>query len=178
MEKPIKSSAIVLNAFWSGALFFVGFVFAPYVFGLASRGDANVPHTGVAADLIGPLLYGSDVAGLFIVLSLLLAISFLRYRKQVPIGGRFFVCEIALLMAGACASTNYWGLTPKLRAVQETLAERYGGFHLADRADPLFASFTTLHYSATILFMVGFVCSVICLICLTHFHSSATLKRS
>ena len=172
MVAPIRATAMVVTALWAGTLFFVGFVFAPYVFALAARGDANVPNSGVAADLVGPLLYGSDVAGLVIVLPLLACLAYLRFRRQTPLGGRYFVCEIALVLAGGCASINYWGLTPRLTAVQEALAARYGGFHLADKTDPLYATFTTLHQSATALFMLAFVCSLICLVCFSHFRSA------
>ena len=55
----------------------------------------------------------------------------------------------------ACAGVNYWVFTPRLKAIQGQLAERFGAFHLADRADPLYRQFDGLHQTSTALFMVG-----------------------
>ena len=59
MTKVVKSSALVIAALWVDILFCLGFVVAPYLFILAARENPDVPNAGVAADLIGPLLYSS-----------------------------------------------------------------------------------------------------------------------
>ena len=56
------------------------FVVAPYLFILAARENPDVPNAGVAADLIGPLLYSSYIAGLVVGAGLLCALIFLRRR--------------------------------------------------------------------------------------------------
>jgi hypothetical protein len=171
MTKAVRSSALVVAALWVGVLFCLGFIVAPYLFILAGRGSAVVPHTGAAADLIGPLLYGSDVVGLVAGTAIVAALVFLRRRQEVPLGGRLYLSEIGLGVAVLCAAGNYWLLTPPLKAVQGQLAERYGAFHQADKADPLLQQFNGLHQASTALFMIGFVAALICLVCMTHFRS-------
>src|SRR5262249_51553431 len=167
MTKAVKSSVLLVAALWVGVLFCLGFVVAPYLFALAARSSPAVPNTGVAADLIGPLLYGSDVVGLAVGVGLILALLFLRRRGEVPLGGKLFRCEVGVGVAVLCAAVNYWVLTPRLKALQGQLAERYGGFHQADKADPLYLQFNGLHQTSTAVFMVGFVAALVCLVCLT-----------
>jgi hypothetical protein len=178
MTKAVKSSALVIAALWVGVLFCLGFILAPYLFALAARHNPAVPNTGVAADLIGPLLYSSDVVGLVVGAGLLLALVFLRRRGEVPLAGKLYLSEAGVVLAVLCAAVNYWVLTPWLRGVQGQLAERYGGFHQADRADPLFQQFTGLHQSSTAVFMIGFVAALICLVCMTQFRSRGSAPRS
>jgi hypothetical protein len=173
MTKAVKSSALVVAALWVGVLFCLGFILAPYLFTLAARHNPAVPNTSVAADLIGPLLYSSDVAGLVVGAVLLLALVFLRRRGEVPLAGRLYLSEAGVVLAVLCAAVNYWVFTPRLRGVQGQLAQRYGAFHQADQADPLFQQFTGLHQTSTALFMVGFVAALVCLVCMTQFRSRA-----
>lgn len=171
MTKAVKSSAVVVAALWVGFLFCLGFVVAPYLFILAARNSPSVPNTGVAADLIGPLLYGSDILGLAVGALLLITLIALRLRGEIPMGGSLFLCEAGILVAVLCAATNYWGYAPKLLALKHSLAERYGAFHLAEKTDPLFTQFDGLHQTSTAIFMVGFVAALLCLICMTQFRS-------
>ncbi len=171
MTKAVRSSAVVVAALWVGVLFCLGFVVAPYLFALAARNSSVVPHTGAAAELIGPLLYGSDVMGLVAGAGLLVALIFLRYRGEVPLAGKLYVSEAAVVLAVLCAAANYWVVSPRLQGVQGQLAERYGAFHQADKADPLIEQFTALHKTSTALFVFGFVSAFVCLVCMTQFRS-------
>ncbi len=177
MTRAVKSSVLVVAALWVGVLFCLGFVVAPYLFALAARQSPAVPNTGVAADLIGPLLYSSDVGGLVVGAGLLLALAFLRRRDEVPLGGRLYLCEIGVGLAVLCAAVNYWVFTPRLKAVQGQLAERYGAFHQADKADPLFQQFTGLHQTSTMLFLAGFAAALLGLVCLTQFRARSSAPR-
>ena len=78
MNRVVKSSALVATSLWVGVLFCLGFIVAPYLFILAARNSPSVPNTGVAADLIGPLLYSSDVISLIVGAGLVAALVFLR----------------------------------------------------------------------------------------------------
>jgi hypothetical protein len=160
---------VLVTALWVGGLFWVGLVFAPYLFTLASQGDPAVPHSGVAAELIGPLLYSSDVTGMIVGAALLVGLFLLRKRNQIPLGGRFFVSEIVVAVAIMCAAVNYWGLTPRLNRLQNELADRYGGFHLADPADSQLTQFSWLHEVSAGVFMTTFVAALVGLICMTQF---------
>jgi hypothetical protein len=171
MTKAVRSSAVVVAALWVGVLFCLGFIVAPYLFILAGRGSPVVPHTGVAAELVGPLLYSADVLGLVAGIGLIAALLFLRRRQEVPLGSRLYLSEIGLGLAIACAAANYWLLTPAVKAARDQLAERYGAFHQADRTDPLFRQFDGLHQTSTTLFMVGFAAALVCLVCMTQFRS-------
>lgn len=171
MTTAVRSSALVVAALWVGILFCLGFVVAPYLFILAARQSPSVPNTGVAADLIGPLLYSSDVLGLVVGAALLAVLIFLRTRGQVTLGGRFFLSEIGVGVAVACAALNYWVLTPRLGALQGELARRYGAFHLAEKTDPVLRQFSGLHQTSTTVFMVGFVAALVCLVGMTQFRS-------
>ena len=174
MTKALKSSALVVASLWVGVLFCLGFVVAPYLFMLAAHKSVVVPNSSVAADLIGPLLYSSDIAGLCIGAMLLLALVFLRLRGEVTLGGRFYLSELAVMGAVACAAVNYWVLTPRLKVMQGLLAERYGAFHHALRTDPLFQQFSGLHQTSTAVFLMGFLAALVALIGMTQFRMLST----
>lgn len=171
MPRALRSSAVVIASLWVGGLFCLGFAVAPYLFVLAAKGSAAVPNSGVAADLIGPLLYGSDVVGLAAGLGLLVALFFLRRRGEVPLGGRLYLSEIGMATAWVCAAVNYLVLTPRIKLLQGQIAARYGAFHLAAKGDPLLGRFQGLHQTSTMLFMAGFVAALVALICMTQFRS-------
>jgi hypothetical protein len=164
----------VAASLWVGVLFCLGFIVAPYLFALAARKSPAVPNTGVAADLIGPLLYSSDVISLFLGAGLVAALVYLRRRGEVPLGSRLFLSEVGVGIAAACAAVNYWWLAPGIKNVQGQLAERYGAFHQADRADPLFAQFNGLHQTSTTLFLAGLAAALLCLVCMTQFRSRSS----
>ena len=170
MNRIVQSSALVVAALWVGVLFCLGLVVAPYLFILAARRSPSVPNSGVAADLIGPLLYGSDVLSLAVGAALIAALVFLRRRGEVPLGGRLFLAEVGVGVAAGCAAVNYWGFAPRIKALQGQLAGRYGAFHAADRADPLFRQFDGLHQTSTTLFLVGLGAGLVTLVCLSHFR--------
>jgi hypothetical protein len=170
MSRVVKSTALVVNALWVGVLFCLGFIVAPYLFALAAKKSPSVPNTGVAADLLGPLLYGSDVISLVLGAALVAALVYLRSRGEVSLGGRLFLSEGVVAIAAICAAANYWWFTPEIKAVRGQLADRYGAFHLADKADPLVARFNVLHQTSTALFIIGFVAALICLVCMTQFR--------
>lgn len=174
MTKAVKSSALIVVSLWVGLLFCLGFIVAPYLFTLAARNSAAVPNTGVAADLIGPLLYSSDIIGLVVCAVLLLALTLLRRRGEVPLGSRFHLCELGVGTAAVCAAINYFVLTPRLKAVQAQLVERYGAFHLADKTDALLTRFAGLHQTSTGLFIAGFLAGLVCLVCMSQFVSRSS----
>ena len=171
MTRAVKSSALVVASLWVGVLFCLGFVVAPYLFALAARNSPAVPNTGVAADLVGPLLYSADVIGLVVAVGLVGALVFLRRQGEVPLAGRAYLSEVGVAVAAVCAAVNYWVFTPRLKTLQGQLAERYGAFHQADRADPLFQQFNGLHQTSTTLFMIGFAAALVCFVCMTQFRS-------
>jgi hypothetical protein len=177
MNRVVKSTALVATALWVGVLFCLGFIVAPYLFMLAARKSAAVPNTGVAADLIGPLLYSSDVISLTLGVGLVATLIYLRKRGEVPLGSRLFLCEAGVTIAALCAAVNYWWLTPRLRGVQGLLADQYGAFHQADKTDPLFLQFNSLHQASTTSFMIGLAAALLCLVCMTHFRSRSTSGR-
>lgn len=162
---------MLLAALWVGVLFCLGFIVAPYLFILAARHSATVPNTGVAAALIGPLLYSSDLVSLVVGAGLVIGLVFLRRRGEIPLAGRLFLPELGIGVAALCAAVNYLFFAPRLKALQGQLAERYGAFHLADKSDPLFVQFNGLHQTSTTLFMVGFAAALVCLVCITQFQS-------
>jgi hypothetical protein len=176
MTKTLRSTAVVFASLWVGILFCLGFVVAPYLFALAARNSPAVPNTGVAAELIGPLLYSSDVVGMVIGSALIVALVWLRRRNEVPLGSKGFISEIGVGVAVLCAVLNYGVFGPRLKAIQGELAARYGAFHQADKADPLYQQFSGLHQASTALFMAGFVAALVCLVCMTQFRSRAPVQ--
>src|ERR1700722_8771146 len=123
MNRVLKSSALVITALWVGVLFCLGFIFAPYLFILAAKNSPSVPNTGVAADLIGPLLYSSDVISLVVGAGLVAALVYLRRRGEIPLAGRLFLSEAGVGVAAICAAANYWWFAPRLTGLQGQLAE-------------------------------------------------------
>src|ERR1700704_2369124 len=107
MTKAVKSSALLVASLWVGVLFCLGCIVAPYLFALAARNSPAVPNTGVAADLIGPLLYSSDVVGLVVGVGLIAALVFLRRRDEIPLGSRLYLSEVGVGVAILCAAVNY-----------------------------------------------------------------------
>lgn len=170
MNQFLRSASLVVTTIWVGGLIWIGLVFAPYLFGLAANGSTNVPNTGVAAELIGPLLYGSDVVGMVAVALVGTMLAILRFRSCLSMGGRFYLPEILLVVAAVFASINYFGFTPALTQVQSQLRESYGGFHLADRSDPLYAQFTYLHQTSTVIFLLGLAVAFAVLVCQSRFR--------
>jgi hypothetical protein len=156
---------------WVGILFCLGFIVAPYLFFLAAKKSPSVPNSGVAADLIGPLLYSSDVISLVLGVGLVAALVYLRRKDEVPLGSRLFLSEVGVAVAVVCAAINYWWFAPRIKDLQGQLTERYGAFHQADKADPLFIQFNGLHQTSTTLFMVGLAAALVCLVCMTQFRS-------
>jgi|SRR6516165_2834721 hypothetical protein len=174
MSRVVKSTALVAASLWVGVLFCLGFIVAPYLFALAARKSPSVPNTAVAADLIGPLLYSSDVISLVVGAGLVAALVYLRRRGEVPLGCRLCLAEFGVGVAAGCAAVNYWWFAPQIKNVKGQLAERYGAFHQVDKTDPLFAQFNGLHQSSTTLFVVGLAAALLCLICMTQFRSRQT----
>jgi hypothetical protein len=171
MNRVVKSSVLVVTSLWVGVLFCLGFIVAPYLFILAAQNSPSVPNTGVAADLIGPLLYSSDVFSLIVAVGLVFSLMFLRRWGEIPLGGRWFVSEGLVGVAAICAAVNYWSFAPRIKTIQVQLAERYGAFHQADKADPLFIQFNGLHQTSTTVFLVGLGAALVCLVCMTQFRS-------
>jgi hypothetical protein len=170
MTKLVRSFAIILAAFWIGIVFCIGFIVAPYLFALAAQKSPAVPNTGAAATLIGPLISGTHLLGVVVGTVLILGLTYLRRQDDVPLGDRLYLSELGLGVAVACAAANLWVITPRLKAIQEQLVERFGAFHQADKADPLYQQFGALHQASTILFIVGFVAALVALLCMTQFR--------
>jgi hypothetical protein len=170
MNRVVKTSAQVLTSLWVAVLSCLGFIVAPYLFALAARKSSSVPNAGVAADLIGPLLYGSDVISLILGILLVAVLLYLRRRGEVPLGSRLFLSEIVVGFAAVGAAVNYWLFAPHLKYLQLQLVERYGACHKADKADPLYVHFNGLHQTSTTLFMLGLAAAIICLVCMTQFR--------
>ena len=124
-------------------------------------------NTGVAADR---RFSGSDVINLVLRLTGS-RLTYLRKRGEVPLGSRLFLSEAGVGVAAVCAALNYWWFAPRMRDIQGLLADRYGAFHQADKADPLFVRFNGLHQTSTTLFMIGLAAAIVCLVCMTQFRS-------
>lgn len=169
MNQVLQTVAVVATSLWVGTLFCLGLIVAPYLFILAARNSPSVPNTGVAADLIGPLLYSADVTSIIVGIGLCLALAYLRRQGVAPLGGRVFLTEVFIVVAMGSAALNYWRYAPLLKDLQSRLSDRYGAFHLADRADPLFLQFDALHHTSTTLFLVGLAAAMVCLVCVTRF---------
>jgi hypothetical protein len=168
MTRAVRLAAVVVAALWAGLLFTLGFVVAPYLFGLAARQSPVVPHSGVAAELIGPLLRGADMVSLAAGAGLFLAVVYLRVRGAAPWGARYYCCEGLVLLGAACGAINHWAISPGVMTVRTALVERYGAFHQADKADPLYGQFSRLHWASTALFVAALAAALVVLICLAH----------
>ena len=81
-----------------------------------------------------------------------------------------FLTEIGVGAAVACAAVNYWVMTPRVKAAQSLLVDRFGAFARADKADPLYLRFDSLHQISTTLFLAGFVAAMVGLVCMTQFR--------
>ena len=178
MTNSLKMLAVLLAAIWVGGLFTVGFVLAPYLFILAFRHSPFIPHTGVAAELIGPLLYGSYIASLILAVILIVMLFILRKRNQLPLGGQIFLSEIGLSLAFLSMVINYGWCSPKVAAIRQELDVRFGGFHLTDPAEPLYHQFMHYHLISVVLFGLCFLGALICLLCISQFREVKEMSRS
>jgi hypothetical protein len=171
MTNVLKFVAVLITALWMGGLFWVGFVIAPYLFILAEKNSPLVPHSGVAADLVGPLLYSAYALSLILAVGLIVILVILRKRNQVPLGSKIFLSEIGLGMAFLTTVINYAWCSPKVAAIRRQLNEQFGGFHLTDPAEPLYHAFKTYHLISVGLFGLSFIGTVVCLLCLSQFRA-------
>jgi hypothetical protein len=174
MTSVVKSVATVVSGLWVGISFAIGFIVAPYLFILAGRNSPDVPHTGVAANLIGPLLHTADLITLISAAVVFAALIFLRQRGQRPLGARWYLPQVAVCVSAACAAANYFGVFPRIKSIRTELAEQYGAFHLADKSHPLYQQFDSLHHTSTTLFTVSFVAGLVVLVCLTQVQPKGT----
>jgi hypothetical protein len=163
-----RSLLILLASLWIGAMFCIGFVVAPYLFARAARGDGAVPDSGVAADLIGPLLQGANLAGQIVPALLLVGLQLLRRRGSVAWGDRWKVCPISLAVALGMGALNYWIVAPAVGRVRQDLVAKAGSLAAADRADPLYQQFSVMHSVSTLLFIVALLAGMVAIICLSN----------
>lgn len=166
----LRTAAIAGAGIWIGIMACVGFVVAPYLFGLAAQKSAVVPHTGAAGELIGPLLHQVDRISLTAAAGLFAALLVLRRGASRPWGARYWAAEAGTIVAAVCAAVNYWKLSPALGAVKAQLAEKYGAYHLSDKSDALYKQFGGLHGMSTLLFVTGMLGAAVALVCLTQFR--------
>lgn len=162
----IKSLVNVGAALWIGIQCCVGLIVAPYLFKLAAQKSQVVPNTGVAATLIGPLLHQVDAISVWGGAAVLLGLLVLRSRGERSLGSRFWLGEIGVATAIVTAAINLWFVAGRIAQVKEQLAEKYGAYHLADKTDALYGQFGAWHGISTLLFLAGFVGSIVCVFCL------------
>lgn len=176
MINAIRTLLNVAVGLWIGVQVCIGFVVAPYLFALAAKASAAVPHTGVAAELIGPLLHGADLASLVVCIVATLGLLGLRGAAgpNAYAGARWWLGEAGLAVAFVCAATNYFMLSPKILAVKAELAEKYGAYHLADKTDALYKQFGQFHGISTLVFMIGLGAAMLAWICVAHRGSLAS----
>lgn len=178
MTSLLKLMTVLITALWVGGLFWIGFVVAPYLFYLAEHNSPLVPHSGAAADLIGPLLYASYALSLVLAVVLFVLLLILRKRKEIPLGGPFFLSEICLAVAFLSTVANEVWCSPKIATIRQRLNEQFGGFHLTDHAEPLYQTFKTYHLISVLLFGVCFVGVTVCLLCVSQFRERAPQRTA
>lgn len=170
----LTSAMAVSAGMWCGLQCCIGFVVAPHLFAMAAQKSQAVPNTGVAAEIIGPLLHRMDLISMAAGAVLLVLLLVLRRLGETPLAARRWVSEIGFMATIVTAIANVQGIAPRIALAKQHLAEKYGAYHLADKTDPLYAQFGKWHGISTSLFLVGLVGSLVGAWCLTRFTRLGT----
>jgi len=123
----LPAARVLVAALWAGALWVLGYIAAPAVFGIVSG--------PLAGDIVGSFL--RRLAWISIACALVMLVL-VRLSADLQAGRRRFLNLLVLAML-ACALVMFLGLQPAMAALREAAGP--GGV----RASPLWTQFAVMH---------------------------------
>jgi hypothetical protein len=127
MAGRLSAARVLVAAVWAGALWVLGYIAAPTVFGIA--------HGALAGDIVGAFLRRLAWIS-FICAALMLLLA--QVSPDLERGRRRYLNLLVLAML-ACALVMYVGLQPAMAALREAAGP--GGV----RTSPLWTQFAVMH---------------------------------
>ncbi|THC40358.1 DUF4149 domain-containing protein [Massilia sp. Mn16-1_5] len=146
MASRLPAARLLVAALWAGALWVLGYIAAPAVFGSV--------HGPVAGDIVGAFLRRLAWIS-FICAALMLVL--LQYSPDLERGRRRFLQLLVLAML-ACALVMYVGLQPAMAQMREAAGP------LGIRASPLWTKFAILHGVSQLFHLIESVLAAILLV--------------
>lgn len=152
MVKLFRFLAAVFLLVWLGVSIGISFYAAPSLF---SNESGRVENSGVAGDIIAPLLHKMHVTAW---VAIPLAMVCLAVAWKLSGGYRRGALTAALTLLGlALFASLYSGvvITQDIQQIREELKQAYGGYHLAPEDDPERRRFGALHGQSMVLTLGG-----------------------
>jgi vacuolar-type H+-ATPase subunit I/STV1 len=123
----LPAARVLVAAFWAGALWVLGYIAAPSVFGIVSG--------ALAGDIVGAFL--RRMAWISIACAVLMLVL-VRLSPDLERGRRRYLNSLVLAML-ACALVMFVGLQPAMAALREAAGP--GGV----RSSPMWTQFAVMH---------------------------------
>lgn len=146
MSGRLPAARLLVAALWAGALWVLGYIAAPAVFGTAGG--------PVAGDIVGAFLRRLAWIS-FICAALMLVLA--QYSPDLERGRRRFLQLLVLAML-ACALVMYVGLQPAMAQMREAAGP------LGIRASPLWTKFAILHGVSQLFHLIESVLAAILIV--------------
>jgi hypothetical protein len=139
----VSAARVLVAAFWAGALWVLGYIAAPAVFGIASG--------PLAGDIVGAFL--RRMAWISIACAVLMLVL-VRLSPDLERGRRKYLSLLVLAML-ACALVMFVGLQPAMAALREAAGP--GGV----RTSPLWTQFAVMHGVSQLFHLIEAVLAAI-----------------
>ena len=139
----LPAARVLVAAFWAGALWVLGYVAAPSVFGIVSG--------PLAGDIVGGFL--RRMAWISIACAVLMLVL-VRLSPDLDSGRRRYLHLLVLAML-ACALVMFVGLQPAMAALREAAGP--GGV----RASPMWTQFAVMHGVSQLFHLIEAVLAAI-----------------
>ena len=146
MAGRLPAARLLVAALWAGALWVLGYIAAPAVFG-----SAQGP---VAGDIVGAFL--RRLAWISMACAALMLVL-VQVSKDLEAGRRRFLQLLVLAML-ACALVMYVGLQPAMAQMREAAGP------LGIRASPLWTKFAILHGVSQLFHLIESVLAAVLLV--------------
>jgi hypothetical protein len=145
-QARLPAARLLVAAFWAGALWVLGYIAAPAVFG-------TVGGT-VAGDIVGAFL--RRLAWISVACALLMGVL-VRLSADLDAARRRYLTLLVLAML-ACALVMYVGLQPAMAAMREAAGPE------GIRASPLWTKFAIMHGVSQLFHLIESVLAAVLLV--------------
>ena len=139
----LPAARVLVAAFWAGALWVLGYIAAPSVFGIVSG--------PLAGDIVGAFL--RRMAWISIACAMLMLVL-VRLSPDLE-GGRRKYLNLLVLAMLACALVMFVGLQPAMAALREAAGPA------GVRASPLWTQFAVMHGASQLFHLIEAVLAAI-----------------
>ncbi len=165
MLKFLRFFCAALLLVWLGNVITISFYVAPSLF---SNQSGQVPNSGVAGEIITPLLHEMYATG-WIAVFILLVVHGAIWKICPPRSTKVLLISGALL-AAAWVNDLYAGtvLIHRIEGIRAELKKEFGGYHLAPKDNPERQRFGKLHGLSMMLAMLNLTLGFGSFFCVTQ----------